>query len=220
MMKDMTAPLDRKLVDAVGVHSTPTLHEVMGQTGTLPSYLRCRFPGTSIQGTAFTVTCRPGDNLMLHYAVARASSGDVLVVDAKGFLESGLWGDVLAGAAKARGIAGLVIDGSVRDVLSMQQMGFSVFSRGISMKGSTKALGGEINAALVLGGVRIVPGDIIVGDDDGIVCVPRGDAARVLELARAREEKEEGFRQKIREGRTTIELLGLEPALRAHGLTL
>jgi 4-hydroxy-4-methyl-2-oxoglutarate aldolase len=161
------------------------------------------------------VDTRPADNLMLHYALLKARPGDVLVVDAKGFVEAGPWGDVLTAAAMKRGIAGLVIHGAVRDANAIESMGFPVFCRGLSIKGTGKVHPGKVNVPVCIGDVVIRPGDIIVGDRDGVVVVSADEVSTVLESARAREAKEEAFRLAIEQGASTAELLGLMPTLEA-----
>ena len=209
---------DAGLVDSFSKLGTATFHEAMGQKGALPSALKPIYPGMRLCGPALTIGGRPADNLMVHYALTLAEPGDVLVIDFKGFTESGPWGDVLTTAAMAKGIAGVVINGSVRDARECHEMGFPVFALGTCMKGSTKNLPGDINVPIVVGDVPIAPGDIVVGDDDGVVIVPRGAAEETLAKANAREDKEEELRTQLKAGKTTVELLGLDDALRAHGI--
>lgn len=198
-----------------------TLHEVMGKKGAMPFAIKPLYPGMRVCGPALTVRCLPGDNLMIHIAVALAQPGDVLVVDYQGMTESGPWGDILTTAAMVRGIAGMVIDGCVRDARTIQAMGFPIFAHGTSMKGTTKTqTSGDVNTPIICAGVPVSPGDIVVGDDDGVVVVPKAEAAAVLERAHARESQEEDLRRLVREGRTTIELLNLDALLRAAGITL
>jgi 4-hydroxy-4-methyl-2-oxoglutarate aldolase len=163
-----------------------------------------------LSGRALTVDAAPADNLVIRFALLKARPGDVLMIDVKGFVEAGPWGDILTEAAMARGIAGLVIDGAVRDAASIAEMKFPVFCRALSIKGTGKNQPGPIGEPISLGGVVIRTGDVIIGDRDGIVVVPAGDAKTVLQKARERAAKEENFRQGIRAGRTTVELLGLE----------
>jgi 4-hydroxy-4-methyl-2-oxoglutarate aldolase len=165
-----------------------------------------------------TVDTRPGDNLMLHYALLKVKPGDVLVVDAKGFLEAGPWGDVLTELALQKGVAGLVMNGAVRDARSMIELGFPVFSRGLSIKGTGKNQLGRVNVSVCIGDVVIQPGDIVVGDIDGVVMVPKHDVERVVEVSRVREDKERAFKERIRQGANTVELLGLGETLQRLGL--
>ncbi len=209
---------DSQLVADLAAMGAATLHESMGQRGALPHVIKPIYPGMKVAGPALTVDGQPADNLMAHYAISLAQPGDVLVLDYKAYLESGPWGDVMSTAAQARGVAGLVVNGCVRDAESCRDMGFSIFAISTSMKGSNKLLPGQINTPIVIGDIRIAPGDIVVGDDDGVVIVPREEAAKTLETARARETKEDEIRQQLKAGKTTVELLNLEPTLRSLGL--
>ena len=191
-----------------------TIYEAQGAKGALDSGIKPIAPGMRLAGPALTVDTRPADNLMLHYAMLKARPGDVLVVDAKGFLEAGVWGDVFTEQAQRIGLAGLVIHGAVRDAAAMTEAGFPVFSRGLSIKGTGKHQPGRLNVTVTIGDVAIDPGDIIVGDQDGVVVVKRHEVEAVLQKSRQREEKEAQFRQQIRDGATTVDLLGLEETLR------
>ncbi|CAM2772404.1 MULTISPECIES: 4-carboxy-4-hydroxy-2-oxoadipate aldolase/oxaloacetate decarboxylase [Janthinobacterium] len=191
-----------------------TIYEAQGAKGALDSGIKPIAPGMRLAGPALTVDTRPADNLMLHYAMLKARPGDVLVVDAKGFMEAGVWGDVFTEQAQRIGLAGLVIHGAVRDAAAMTQAGFPVFSRGLSIKGTGKHQPGRLNVTITIGDVGIDPGDIIVGDQDGVVVVRRHEVDDVLLKSRQREEKEAQFRQQIRDGATTVELLGLDETLR------
>lgn len=190
-----------------------TVYEAQGARGALDSGLKPIAPGMSISGPAFTVDTRPADNLMLHYAMLKAKPGDVLVVDAKGFTEAGPWGDVFTEQALKMGLAGLVINGAVRDAAAIIESGFPVFCRGLSIKGTGKNQPGLINVPITIGDVRINPGDIIVGDQDGLVVVDKNEADAVLAQGHIREEKEAMFRKQIRNGATTVELLELSDTL-------
>lgn len=197
---------------------TATIHEAQGQSGALDSGLRPIDPGVRLCGPALTVDCRPDDNLAIHYALTKARPGDVLVVDAKGFTEAGPWGDLLTLASQKLGIAGLVINGAVRDADAIIAMGFATFSRGLCIKGTNKCQPGKVNVPIIIGGVRINPGDIIVGDRDGLVVVEQSRVEEVIGLSRAREDKEDGIRRGIESGISTVELLGLQPVLEKFGM--
>lgn len=194
-----------------------TIHEAQGQKGAFESSMKPLDPTLRLVGRALTVELRPDDNLLIHYAVARAEPGDVLVVDAKGFLEAGPWGDVLTLAAQQRGIAGLVINGAVRDAESIIEMGFPIFCRGLSIKGTAKEQNGKVNAPLYMNGVAINPGDVIVGDRDGLVVVAAAEVADVIAASERRELKEVDMRRAILDGKTTVELLNLKNALEEFG---
>lgn len=195
-----------------------TLHEAQGQTGAIDPAIRPLDPSFRLAGPAFTVDCRPSDNLVLHLALTKAKRGDVLVVDAKAFVAAGPWGDVMTLAAQVAGIAGLVIDGSVRDSQSIIDMGFPVFSRGICIVGTNKNQPGTIGAPVAVGGVRVEAGDVVVGDRDGVVVIPRVRAIEVAKLGREREAKEDALRDQIRAGRTTLDILGLGDSMRRLGM--
>ena len=195
-----------------------TVHEAQGGKGALDSGIKPIDAAMRVAGPAFTVDARPADNLMLHYAMLKARPGDVLVVDAKGFLEAGVWGDVFTEQAMRMGLAGLVINGAVRDASAIIAAGFPVFARGLSIKGTGKHQPGRINVPVVIGDVQIQPGDIVIGDQDGLVVVAREEADAVLAAGRAREEKEAAYREQIRNGATTVDLLDLAETLQRLNL--
>lgn len=211
----MTTPEQLKTLRDLGA---ATVYEAQGAFGAFDSGMRPIDPTVRLAGPAFTVDMRPADNLMLHYAVTKAKPGDVLVVDAKGFMEAGPWGDVLTMQALKVGIAGLVINGCVRDANLLISLGFPVFCRGLSIKGTGKNQPGRIAVPVAIGGVVVNPGDIIVGDRDGLVAVPEAGVAAAIEKSLAREQKEEEQRQAIEAGATTAELLGLTETLKKLGL--
>ncbi|MGF6767812.1 4-hydroxy-4-methyl-2-oxoglutarate aldolase [Paraburkholderia sp. GAS199] len=206
------------LIAALRELGSATVYEAQGAHGALDSGIKPIHPSMCVAGPAVTVDTRPGDNLMLHYAMLKVRPGDVLVVDAKGFLEAGPWGDVFTELALQKGLAGLVINGAVRDARTIIELGFPVFSRGLSIKGTGKNQPGKINVPICIGDVAIQPGDIVVGDIDGVVVVPQNDVERVVRVSRAREDKERAFREQIRQGASTVELLGLQETLRRLGL--
>lgn len=195
-----------------------TVYEGQGQTGALDSGIKPVLPGARMAGVALTVDCAPGDNLILHHALTMGRPGDVLVIDAKGFIETGHCGDVMSFAAKQAGFAGIVIDGSVRDSAGLAEMNFPVFARGLSIKGPTKNQPGKLNVPIICGGVLIRPGDIIVGDQDGLVAIEADALEAVIASAEQREAHEEELRKAIAGGRTTVQLGGLEPRLRQAGI--
>jgi 4-hydroxy-4-methyl-2-oxoglutarate aldolase len=194
-----------------------TVHEAQDGTGALDSAIKPLHLDMEVAGPALTVDCKPADNLAIQHAVTTARPGDVLVVDAKAFLEAGPWGDILTLYAQQIGIAGLVIDGSVRDSRAIIDMGFPVFSRGVCIKGTGKNQPGTVDGTITCGGVPINPGDVVIGDADGVVVVPADDVERVIELAEAREAKEARFRTALQGGGSLIDLMGLGPKLAEHG---
>ena len=207
------------IYDELRALGAATVYEAQGAKGALDSGMKPIDPASRLVGPALTVDTRPADNLMLHYALLKAKPGDVLVVDAKGFLEAGPWGDVLTAAALKAGVAGLVIHGAVRDADAIVGMGFPVFCRGLSIKGTGKNQPGKVNVPITMGDVLINPGDIVVGDRDGLVVVRQDEVEMAIEKSLAREEKEAGQRQAIEAGTSnTAELLGLTDTLKRLGL--
>ncbi|MEX3788423.1 4-carboxy-4-hydroxy-2-oxoadipate aldolase/oxaloacetate decarboxylase [Paraburkholderia sp. BR14374] len=202
--------VDAKVVEAARNVPAAALHEAGGKIGVLPTSIRPVAPGFRICGTAFTVHSPGGDNLWLHRAILAAKPGDVLVVYANGAYDHGYWGEVMTTAAKVRGLAGLVIDGCVRDADLLEQIGFPVFSRGLSIRGTGKDCGaiGWLNAPVLLGNTTVEPGDLIVGDRDGVVAVPRARASEVVARAAQREIDEAAICKRIEAGETTMQIYG------------
>ena len=171
--------------------STATVHEASGKKGAVDSGIKPIAKGVRICGPAFTVQCHPADNLMLHKALEKAQPGDVLVASVGGYHEAGYWGGLMATSAMARNLGGLAIDGCVRDSAEMITLGFPVFCRGFCIRGTTKAVLGLINYPTLFGGVLINPGDLILGDDDGIVVVERDSCDSILEKSLQRIQTED-----------------------------
>lgn len=178
----------------------------MGNKGALPTAIKPIVPNTRVCGPAITVSSPPMDNLMLHKAIYVVEPGDVLVVEVSGYYEGGYWGEIMTHAALHRKVAGLVIDGCVRDADAIEQMGFPVFSRGLCIRGTAKRGGGLLNKAITIGEVRIVPGDLVVGDRDGVVIVSHSEIAYVLTEAEKRRRKENWVKNQLASGRTTLEI--------------
>ncbi len=189
-----------------------TLHEAGGKIGALPAQIRALDPKFRVCGRALTVHSPGGDNLWLHRALAIAQPGDVMVVYASGAYDYGYWGEVMATAAQARGVAGLVMDGCVRDLTALRAMNFPVFARGTCMRGTGKDFGalGWINYPILLGDISVAAGDLIVGDEDGVVAIPSGRVDEVLNLAEQREAKEAQVMERLRRGETTLAIYGWE----------
>ncbi|WP_233870302.1 4-carboxy-4-hydroxy-2-oxoadipate aldolase/oxaloacetate decarboxylase [Paraburkholderia adhaesiva] len=200
--------LDARVIDAARGLPAASLHEAGGKIGALPMALKPVAQNFRICGSAFTVHSPGGDNLWLHRAIDLAQPGDVLVVYASGVYEHGYWGEIMTTAAKVKGLNGLVIDGCVRDADLLEQIGFPVFSRGLSIRGTGKDYGaiGWLNAPVMIGNVVVSPGDLIVGDRDGIVAVPRARAADVVEKAAKREADEAAICKRIEAGETTMQI--------------
>lgn len=202
--RDITAAFDqlRRLGAA-------TIHEALGRAGAVDPAIKPLDPGTCLVGRALTVDTAPADNLAVQQAVTLAQPGDVLVIDAKGYLDAGLWGDVLTHYAQHVGIAGIVVDGAVRDSNEIVRLGFPVFTRGICIRGTDKRNPGRINVPLVFAGTPVAPGDVIVGDCDGITVVPAADLDRAVTLGEQRAAKENLMREQIAADARLIDLLGL-----------
>jgi 4-hydroxy-4-methyl-2-oxoglutarate aldolase len=184
----------------------------LGESGGHPMHPRLKpaWSGAVVAGPAFVVECGPADNLPIHAAVAEAPAGSVLVVKADNPPERGYWGEVLTTGAEARGIAGLIIDGGVRDASALGRHGFPVFSTMIALRGAAKLGGGAIGGISTVGDVLVETGDWVVGDADGVTVIPRASFDEVVAAGVARAAKEEGFFLKLRDGATTVDLLGLD----------
>lgn len=208
----------QNLIKETASFETATVHEASGGKGALASDIKPIASRSRVCGPAVTVACRPGDNLMLHKAIYVAEPGDILVATVGEYREAGPWGEIMTLAAQARGIAGLIIDGSVRDSGSITALDFPVFSKSLSIKGTTKDCLGLINHPIHMGGVTIHPGDLILGDADGVVVVARQDLAEVLNKCKLRREKEEKIKEELKKGKSTLELYGFDKILQAKGL--
>lgn len=206
------------LIKAIAAYEAATAHEAYGGQGALSSTIKPIDSGSLVCGPAITVSCRPGDNLILHKAIYVAEPGDVLVVTVGGYTEAGPWGEIMTLAAKARGIAGLIIDGSVRDSTAIKELQFPVFCKSLSIKGTTKHCPGLINHPINIGGVTINPGDLVLGDADGLVVLAQADVARVLAACKLRREKEERIKVELSKGKSTLELFGFDKILEAVGV--
>lgn len=198
------------LVDAARALPSATLHEAAAKRGALPAAIKPVAPGFHVCGPAVTVHAPGGDNLWLHRAIYAAQPGDLLVVSVGDAYEFGYWGEVMSTASQVRGLAGLVIDGCVRDRALLESIGFPVFARGLSIQGTGKDFGarGWINAPTAFGNVTVHAGDLIVGDADGVVCVARDDVARVIDASLAREAAEADQLRRLRKGETTLAIFG------------
>lgn len=210
---------DPRLVAELAGYGTATIHEAQGRLGALSSRLKPVDRSMSLCGPAFTVKCAPRDNIMLQVAISYAKPGDVIVVSAGEYEEAGSFGDVLANACLAKGIAGLVTDTGVRDTAELIKLGFPVFSLSTCIKGTVKETIGQVNDPVLVGGEIIHPGDIIRGDADGLVVVRRQDAAFAAEKSKAREEAEAGYIAAYKAGKSVIEVSNLAGVLAAKGLT-
>jgi 4-hydroxy-4-methyl-2-oxoglutarate aldolase len=205
-------------VDALAEVGTATVHEAIGRRGFAGPHLRPIQRDVAIAGSAVTVSCHPGDNLMIHAAVEVCRPGDVLVVTTTAPSTHGMFGELLAGSLMARGVRGLVIDAGVRDTRDLRTMGFPVWARHVSCQGTVKATPGSVNVPVVLGGQIVRAGDVVCCDDDGVVVVAREEAAEALALSRARLDKERATRERLNQGELGIDMYGLRATLSEAGV--
>jgi 4-hydroxy-4-methyl-2-oxoglutarate aldolase len=209
---------DLATVDALAGLGVATVHEAAGRTGYLGPGLRPIQDGRRVGGTAVTALCWPGDNLMIHAAAEQCQPGDLLVVTTASPSTDGMFGELLATSLVARGVRGLVIEAGVRDVAELRAMGFGVWSAAVSAQGTVKETPGTVNVPVCIGGQVVRPGDAVIADDDGVVCVPRADVTRTLAAARARVAQEEQTRQALAGGQLGLDLYGLRAKLAARGV--
>jgi 4-hydroxy-4-methyl-2-oxoglutarate aldolase len=207
------ARADAEVIKTLGQQGVATIHEAQGRTGLLRPYLRPIYATARVAASAVTVSCQPGDNLMIHAAIEVCRPGDVLVVTATSDSTDGMFGELLATSCCAHGIAGLVIDAGVRDVADLTAMDFPVWAKAISAQGTVKASPGSVNVEVVCAGALVRPGDCIVGDQDGVVIVRREMAAEIAQLGAARIEKERKSRERLKAGELGVDFYGLRAKL-------
>lgn len=218
LIRDEFPRADPNVIEGLANIPTPTLSDAMGRYGGMCSEIKGVFPSAKLAGPAFTVKNYAKDNLMSHYALKHASPGDILVVNNGGFKEAAGWGELMSTSAKVRGLGGIVIDGAVRDRLQLAQVKFPVFARCVIPEGTVKVTPGSINYPVSCGGITVCPGDVIVGDDDGVVVIPREGTELILEKARAIMEKEKHIRERILNGETIYDILNLDRFLDVEGI--
>ncbi|AGL17315.1 4-carboxy-4-hydroxy-2-oxoadipate aldolase/oxaloacetate decarboxylase [Actinoplanes sp. N902-109] len=209
---------DPAVVDELRAAGVATVHEAAGRAGLLGPAIQARQSGAAIAGSAITVSCHPGDNLMIHAAVEVCHPGDVLVVTTTSPSTDGMFGDLLATSLMAHGVVGLVIDAGVRDIATLREMGFPVWSRAVHAQGTVKASPGSVNVPVVAGGQLVRPGDIVVADDDGVVTLPYTSGVEVAAAARKRLDNESGKREQLASGTLGVDMYNLRPLLEDLGV--
>jgi len=189
---------------------TAQISDAMERYGVMSSQIKPLFENMSLCGPAFTVKCYPKDNLMCHYALKYAQPSDILVVDCGGFTEAGYWGEIMSLMARKKQLGGLVIDGGVRDKSNLRKIGFPIFSRAVFPGGTVKYSQGSLNASISCGGIVVSPGDIVIGDSDGVAVVPFNKTSSVLNRAKEILEKETEMKKQISDGKELFDLLGFQ----------
>lgn len=209
---------DPEVIRALGDYGVATVHEAQGRTGLMRPYMRPIYSTAKAAGSAITVSCHPGDNLMIHAAIEWCHSGDVLVVTTASESVDGMFGELLAESARAWGVAGLVIDAGVRDVTELTNMQFPVWSKAVCAQGTVKATGGSVNVPIICAGAPVDPGDVVVADLDGVVVVKRTEAADVARLAADRAAREQLVRTQLKAKTLGLDIYGLRAKLAALGV--
>jgi len=209
---------DAESITALSQFGTATIHEAMGRVGLMRPYMRPVYQGAKLCGPAVTVLLQPSDNWMLHVAAEQLQAGDVVVAACTTESDAGFFGELLATSFRARGGVGLVIDGGVRDVSELEAMDFPVFAKTIHARGTVKETLGSVNVPVNCANATVHPGDVVVGDADGVVVVPRDRVAAVADASQARETKEAGVRERLAAGELGLDVYGMRDKLAAKGL--
>jgi 4-hydroxy-4-methyl-2-oxoglutarate aldolase len=209
---------DAAVIETLGALGVATVHEAQGRSGLLHPYMRPIYPTARAAGSAITVSCQAGDNLMIHAAIELCRPGDLLVVTTTSESTDGMFGELLAVSARAHGVVGLLIDAGVRDVADLTSMQFPVWAKAIHAQGTVKATAGSVNVPVVCAGAAIAPGDVIVADVDGVVVVPRHAAADIARLGQERVSKEEKSRARLKAGELGLDFYGLRAKLTELGV--
>jgi 4-hydroxy-4-methyl-2-oxoglutarate aldolase len=209
---------DADAVKTLGEMGVATVHEAQGRTGLMRPFMRPIYPTAKAAGTAITISCQPGDNIMIHAAIEFCRQGDILIVTTTSESTDGMFGELLAESARAHGVVGLIIDAGVRDIRDLTEMQFPVWSKAVSAQGTVKATAGSVNVPVVCAGTIVRPGDAIVADADGVVVVKREDAAEVARLAGERFAKEQKTRERLKTGELGVDFYGLRAKLAELGV--
>jgi len=209
---------DPSTIAALGEAGVATAHEAAGRIGLLGPEIQARQAGVTVAGSAITVSCHPGDNLMIHASVEVCRPGDILVVTTTSPSTDGMFGDLLATSLMARGVVGLVIDAGVRDIATLREIGFPVWSKAVHAQGTVKASPGSVNVPVVAAGQLVRPGDIVVADDDGVLALPAALGPPVAEAAAKRLDNETAKRKQLAGGALGVDLYNLRPVLESLGV--